>query len=110
MGKLGGHELNYSSDIDVLFVGEGDPQRLDRAARTILGEAGRCFRVDAVLRPEGRAGPLCRSLRAYVRSWDRGDDPWERPALATATHVEGQCVGQEDSGALRVVLGGRRQV
>ena len=47
MGKLGGNELNYSSDIDVLFVGEGPLQELDRRARAIMDIARRCFRVDA---------------------------------------------------------------
>ena len=62
MGKLGGAELNYASDVDVVLVGEGDIERLERAARAVLDRAGRAFRVDADLRPEGRDGPLVRTL------------------------------------------------
>src|SRR5215211_8570 len=51
MGKLGGRELNYASDIDVLFVGEGDPGVLERWARRAMDVARKCFRVDANLRP-----------------------------------------------------------
>src|SRR5688500_2855240 len=43
MGKLGGNELNYASDVDILLVGEGDPGDLERAGRTFLDLAGRCF-------------------------------------------------------------------
>ncbi|MEY2405199.1 MAG: [glutamine synthetase] adenylyltransferase / [glutamine synthetase]-adenylyl-L-tyrosine, partial [Acidimicrobiaceae bacterium] len=46
MGKLGGRELNYASDVDLIFVGEGDPAALDRSARTVVDIARRCFRVD----------------------------------------------------------------
>ena len=74
MGKLGGGELNYASDIDLLFVGEGDPDALARDARRVLELARPCFRMDADLRPEGRDGPLVRSvaevlgIRRYVQS------------------------------------------
>lgn len=89
MGKLGGGELNYASDVDVLFVGEGDPPALERAARAILDVAGRCFRVDADLRPEGRDGPLVRSVASYESYWDRWAEPWERQALLRAVPVAG---------------------
>ena len=62
MGKLGGRELNYASDIDVLFVHDGDPEAAERAARAVLttlstpSEDGIVFRTDANLRPEGRQG------------------------------------------------------
>lgn len=84
MGKLGGNELNYASDIDVLFVG-GDP----REARKVMEVARTCFRVDANLRPEGRDGPLTRSLESYVAYWDRWAEPWEFQALLKATPVAG---------------------
>ncbi|MGI8683647.1 MAG: bifunctional [glutamine synthetase] adenylyltransferase/[glutamine synthetase]-adenylyl-L-tyrosine phosphorylase [Acidimicrobiales bacterium] len=83
MGKLGGRELNYASDIDVLFVGEGDARRVMDVART-------CFRVDADLRPEGRNGPLVRSLDAYQAYWDRWASTWEFQALLKARPVAGQ--------------------
>ena len=90
MGKLGGDELNYASDVDILLVGEGDPVAVDRAGRALLEVAGRCFRVDANLRPEGRDGSLVRSLDAYEAYWTRWADPWERQALLKAVPVAGE--------------------
>ncbi len=64
MGKLGGRELNYSSDIDVMFVHDGDPASAERAAESLIraiGEVtpeGQTFRIDPHLRPEGKSGPL----------------------------------------------------
>jgi glutamate-ammonia-ligase adenylyltransferase len=89
MGKLGGDELNYASDVDLVFVGEGDAERLERAARSVLERAGRAFRVDADLRPEGRDGPLVRSLSAYEAYWSRWAEPWERQALLKGAAVAG---------------------
>ena len=59
MGKLGGNELNYASDVDVLFVHDGDGADAERAARAVLAtmrptRRGIVFRTDADLRPEGR--------------------------------------------------------
>ncbi|HEX2850453.1 MAG TPA: bifunctional [glutamine synthetase] adenylyltransferase/[glutamine synthetase]-adenylyl-L-tyrosine phosphorylase [Acidimicrobiales bacterium] len=82
MGKLGARELNYASDIDVLFVGEGD-------ARPVMEVARSCFRVDANLRPEGRDGALVRSLAAYEAYWDRWAQAWEFQALLKARPVDG---------------------
>jgi glutamate-ammonia-ligase adenylyltransferase len=84
MGKLGGGELNYASDIDVLFIG-GDV----RAARAVMDIARQCFRVDANLRPEGRDGPLTRSVDSYATYWERWSAPWERQALIKAVPVAG---------------------
>ena len=89
MGKLGGAELNYASDVDVTLVGRGDPDRLERAGRTLLDHAGRSFRVDLDLRPEGRDGPLVRSLESYEAYWERWALPWERQALLKAVPVAG---------------------
>lgn len=96
MGKLGGEELNYSSDIDVMFVGEGDPQRLERFARAVLEVSGRCFRVDANLRPEGRSGALVRSIGSYEAYWERWAQPWEFQALLKAVPVAGSSSLGED--------------
>ncbi|MHB8663803.1 MAG: bifunctional [glutamine synthetase] adenylyltransferase/[glutamine synthetase]-adenylyl-L-tyrosine phosphorylase [Acidimicrobiales bacterium] len=74
MGKYGGRELNYASDVDVLFVGADD-------ARPILALARRCFRVDVDLRPEGRDGPLVRTLDAFMAYWARWAATWEFQAL-----------------------------
>jgi len=89
MGKLGGDELNYSSDIDVMFVGDGPREQLDRDARHVIEIVRRCFRVDANLRPEGRDGPLVRSLDSYEAYWERWAEPWEFQALLKAAPVAG---------------------
>jgi glutamate-ammonia-ligase adenylyltransferase len=83
MGKLGGNELNYASDIDVLFAGEGDVRGLLDAART-------CFRVDTNLRPEGRDGPLVRTVASYQAYWERWAQTWEFQSLLKARHVAGE--------------------
>ena len=89
MGKLGGDELNYASDIDVMFVGEAEHAAMVKAARNVLDHARRCFRVDANLRPEGRDGPLARSVASYEAYWDKWAQPWEFQALLKARPVAG---------------------
>lgn len=89
MGKLGGDELNYASDVDLLLVGDGPPGELERAGRRFVALAARCFRVDVDLRPEGRDGPLVRTLAGYRSYWARWADPWERQALLRAVPVAG---------------------
>ena len=119
MGKLGGHELNYASDIDVMFTGVGEPARLERWARRVMEIARTCFRVDANLRPQGRDGPLVRSLGSYEAYWNRWAEPWEFQALlkaravagdgevgahfdaAAATHVWGRVFSADDLRSLR---------
>ncbi|WP_236795328.1 bifunctional [glutamine synthetase] adenylyltransferase/[glutamine synthetase]-adenylyl-L-tyrosine phosphorylase [Amycolatopsis sp. GM8] len=90
MGKCGGRELNYVSDVDVIFVGEGDLQLATRLASTMMRVVhGACFEVDAALRPEGKAGALVRSLdghTAYYQKWAR---TWEFQALLKARAVAG---------------------
>lgn len=83
MGKLGARELNYGSDIDIVLVGRGDPQRL-------LALAREAWRTDLGLRPEGRAGPLVRSLASYIAYWDRWAETWEFQALLKARPAAGQ--------------------
>src|SRR4051812_44548931 len=89
MGKLGGRELNYSSDVDILFVGDGDAAELEGAARAVVAIARHCFRVDLNLRPEGRNGALVRSVESYEAYWDRWAEPWEFQALLKARFVAG---------------------
>ncbi|MEA2933019.1 MAG: [glutamine synthetase] adenylyltransferase / [glutamine synthetase]-adenylyl-L-tyrosine [Actinomycetota bacterium] len=88
MGKLGGSELNYSSDIDIMFV--GDPRVHDKTARAILDIARSCYRVDVDLRPEGRDGPLVRTLESYEAYWERWAHTWEFQALLKARAVAGE--------------------
>lgn len=95
MGKLGGRELNYASDVDVLFVGDGGGAR-DTVARAVLDVARACFRVDANLRPEGRDGPLVRTLDSYEAYWDRWAETWEFQALLKSRPVAGD-VGLGDA-------------
>jgi [glutamine synthetase] adenylyltransferase / [glutamine synthetase]-adenylyl-L-tyrosine phosphorylase len=96
MGKLGGRELNYASDVDVLFVHEGDGEAAERAARTLLTTMseptadGIVFRTDADLRPEGRSGALSRGLDAYAGYYERWAQPWEFQALLKARPVAGE--------------------
>ncbi len=91
MGKLGGAELNYSSDVDIMFVSSGARDADDdaRAARAVLEVARTCFRTDVDLRPEGRDGPLVRSLASYEAYWDRWAQTWEFQALLKARPVAG---------------------
>jgi glutamate-ammonia-ligase adenylyltransferase len=88
MGKLGGAELNYASDIDILFVAP-DGNGADRTARAVMEVARTCYRVDANLRPEGRDGPLVRSIASYEAYWERWAQTWEFQALIKARPVAG---------------------
>jgi glutamate-ammonia-ligase adenylyltransferase len=106
MGKLGGRELNYSSDVDVLFVHRkagGDVQEdMSRAASGVMAllaeptADGLALRVDPTLRPEGRAGPLSRSLESMIEYYGKHAATWERQALLKARPVAGdEAVGEE---------------
>ncbi|MFI0236532.1 bifunctional [glutamine synthetase] adenylyltransferase/[glutamine synthetase]-adenylyl-L-tyrosine phosphorylase [Streptomyces sp. NPDC016845] len=102
MGRFGGHELGYGSDADVLFVYEpregADEQEAAQAANKVVGEMRRLLAlpsadppllIDTDLRPEGKSGPLVRTLKsyeAYYRRWSLG---WEAQALLRAQHVAG---------------------
>jgi glutamate-ammonia-ligase adenylyltransferase len=115
MGKLGARELNFSSDIDLIYLYETDQGGTEGAARSVslheyfirLGEAvsrivseatedGFVFRVDLRLRPEGTRGELANSLRSaeiYYESWGQ---TWERAALIKACPVAGDLsLGEE---------------
>ena len=95
MGKLGGAELNYSSDVDILFVHDGDSAEAERAARGLLRAMteptadGIVFRTDADLRPEGRSGVLSRGIDAYEAHWERWAQTWELQALIKARPIAG---------------------
>jgi glutamate-ammonia-ligase adenylyltransferase len=94
MGKLGARELNVASDLDLLFVyegeGSGDMGRAVGVAERVMRairDAG--WDPDADLRPEGRNGPLARSLAGYLEYWGRYAELWEFQALLRARHVAG---------------------
>jgi glutamate-ammonia-ligase adenylyltransferase len=94
MGKLGGTELNFASDLDVVFVYDGEGaepfEEARRVAEAILeGVRGQGFEADADLRPEGRSGPLARSLVAFLEYWERWGRTWEFQSLLKARFVAG---------------------
>ena len=103
MGKCGGHELNYVSDVDVIFVAEpaeeGDEQRALRIgtqlASTLIQVCGdqtaegTIWPVDANLRPEGKNGPLVRTLASHKGYYERWAKTWEFQALLKARPVAG---------------------
>jgi glutamate-ammonia-ligase adenylyltransferase len=115
LGKLGGQELNYSSDVDVIFVyaeegevfkqppkrgqspgaGRAGHQYFNRLAEMFIAEVARMtadgslYRVDLRLRPEGDAGPLTRSLEGYENYYAQWGQTWERMMLMKARGVAG---------------------
>ena len=96
MGKCGGRELNYASDIDVIFVaGEGDVPAATRLAAAMIrvcsaiGTEEALFPVDPNLRPEGRDGPLVRTLASHRAYYERWAKTWEFQALLKARPVAG---------------------
>lgn len=102
MGKCGAHELNYVSDVDVIFVHAGPEEIAVRLASTMMricsehtGE-GSIWQVDAALRPEGKAGVLSRTLAGHVAYYERWASTWEFQALLKARPVAGDLeLGQE---------------
>lgn len=114
-GKLGGKELNYSSDIDLMFIydeeGQTAGQRItvlsnddyfSRICSEIVrllsanSDAGQGYRVDLRLRPEGHRGPLARSLASTLSYYDTMGRTWERQALIKVRPVAGDAkLGEE---------------
>ena len=94
MGKLGARELNVASDLDVMFVYEGeghDDQRraIAVAERVMQGIRAVGWEPDADLRPEGRGGPLARSIAGFLEYWQRYAETWEFQSLLRARAVAG---------------------
>jgi glutamate-ammonia-ligase adenylyltransferase len=98
MGKAGGRELNYVSDVDVIFVGapldDGDDDPALRTATKLAAETMRvcglvAWPVDAGLRPEGAAGPLVRTLASHAAYYRRWAQTWEFQALLKARPIAG---------------------
>ena len=115
LGKLGGQELNYSSDVDVMFLyseegqvfkepprtrtppaqGLTNHQFFKRLAEAFIAEVGAStpdgtlFRIDLRLRPEGDAGPLARSLAGFENFYAQWGQTWERMMLIKARGVAG---------------------
>ncbi len=103
LGKCGGRELNYVSDVDVVFVAEpydgGDEKSALETATTLAGALmrvcsaqtaeGTIWPVDANLRPEGRSGALVRTLASHLAYYERWAQTWEFQALLKARPVAG---------------------
>ncbi len=102
MGRFGGRELGFGSDVDVMFVYEALPGVDDtdahRAATSTAEELRRLLMapssdppldIDADLRPEGRQGPLVRSLESFRSYYDRWSATWEAQALLRASFIAG---------------------
>jgi glutamate-ammonia-ligase adenylyltransferase len=104
LGKLGGRELNHSSDIDVIFLygeeGQISPNLTYHEWFNLLGSkivetfaapspSGALFRIDLRLRPEGTAGPLARSLESMENYYAGFGETWERLALIKARGICG---------------------
>jgi glutamate-ammonia-ligase adenylyltransferase len=105
-GKLGGEELNYSSDIDLMFVHDADGETRGRrpiAVGEFYGRVvseivrllsahtpdGQAYRMDLRLRPEGGRGPLARTLASTLSYYDAMGRTWERQALIKARPIAG---------------------
>ncbi len=85
MGKCGARELNYVSDVDIIFVGENTDPVTTRVAGEMMRLASEAFfEVDAALRPEGKAGALVRTLESHLAYYQRWAKTWEFQALLKA--------------------------
>nr|MBA2495550.1 bifunctional glutamine-synthetase adenylyltransferase/deadenyltransferase [Acidimicrobiia bacterium] len=115
LGRLGGGELSYASDLDIIFVTEAaaaDIEAAERATARVLrllaAGAPHLYDVDATLRPEGSQGSLVRSIdgwRAYLERWA---EPWERLALVRARPVAGDgALGQAFAAVVEPWVWGR---
>ncbi|MDE3059279.1 MAG: hypothetical protein KGJ59_15125, partial [Bacteroidota bacterium] len=107
LGKLGGEELNYSSDIDIIAVFDEDGVRDSSTRRithgefftrfigrivqtlTAVTEEGFFYRVDTRLRPDGDSGPLIRSFAATMTYYESRGELWERQMLIKARRIAG---------------------
>ena len=102
MGRFGGHESGYGSDADVMFVHDPLPGAGEQEATTAAHAAAEELRallarpgpeppllIDPGLRPEGRQGPLVRTLASYRAYYQRWSGPWESQALLRAEPVAG---------------------
>jgi glutamate-ammonia-ligase adenylyltransferase len=99
LGRFGGGELSYASDLDVVFVYDGttatdfeEATRLVMALRRFVAgatPAERIWTIDLDLRPEGKQGPVARSIEAYAAYFRRWAHVWERQAMLRARPVAG---------------------
>ena len=120
LGKLGGVELNYSSDIDLIFLYDADGKTdsakrpianvefFERLAKEMVGllteatELGAAYRVDLRLRPDGERGPIVVSVPGALHYYDLRGRTWERQAYIKARVAAGdRALGEEFLETLR---------
>ncbi|GAB6282752.1 MAG: bifunctional [glutamate--ammonia ligase]-adenylyl-L-tyrosine phosphorylase/[glutamate--ammonia-ligase] adenylyltransferase [Ignavibacterium sp.] len=104
LGKLGGNELNYSSDIDLIIFYDNNEKInstkeyfeilteaiylfIEKASR--ITETGYLYRIDLRLRPDGKNSPLCRTITDYLRYYETRGEDWERQMLIKADYLCG---------------------
>jgi glutamate-ammonia-ligase adenylyltransferase len=107
MGKLGGGELNFSSDVDLIYLYAGDREKLAAdyfkplaqkitAALSKITNEGYVYRVDLLLRPEGKQGGIASSLKEFKQYYATRGTAWERMALIKTWPVAGdQTLGKK---------------
>lgn len=106
MGRFGGGELGFGSDADVMFVYRtlgGSAQEAQKAAERLVSELRRLtsdqvleFDLDLDLRPEGKNGPIARSMDSYEQYYERWSDSWEAQALLRARPIAGSIALRQD--------------
>ena len=98
MGRFGGAELGFGSDADIMYVYReiDDKQQAQKAAESVVAEIKRLssdqvleFEIDLDLRPEGKNGPVARSIESYEAYYERWSDTWEDQALLRARMIAG---------------------
>jgi glutamate-ammonia-ligase adenylyltransferase len=96
MGKLGGEELNYSSDIDLIFLAHEQPNKYIKMGQKLIDILARnttegfLYRVDMRLRPWGRSGALVSTVDSYLGYLEKNAGLWERQALLKARPIAGK--------------------
>jgi glutamate-ammonia-ligase adenylyltransferase len=102
MGKLGGSELNYSSDIDLLFLTESDSAQAMKLGQKLIDilahvtSEGFLYRVDMRLRPWGAVGPLTPIVASYKTYLEKNARLWEKQALLKARAIAGDTAAGRD--------------
>ena len=106
LGKLGGHELNYSSDVDLILFYDKNSEtdenikkefyeilsettQLFVQSATEITDKGYIYRIDFRLRPDGKNSPLCRTINDYLRYYETRGEDWERQMLIKLSFVGG---------------------
>ncbi len=96
LGKLGGKEMSYASDLDIIFIYEGDDHELFSkygqrfiSNLSVYTSKSFCYKVDVELRPSGNSGALVSSLEAFEEYHKSSADIWEKQALVKARAVAG---------------------